>query len=167
MIRISKRSARLLSWRSLRWAIAIPTLPLVWWACTSHPLTQPPPSPVMQTDVYISVAPVRQLDLVFMVDNSPSMAPKQDKMNAQFPKLIKALEDPTDHKLPDLRVAIIDSDLGTGGAYTDGPCGPNTENGGSLYGDQGHFRMVGGKLCAMNNDNERWIEYAKGVPVNY
>ena len=94
MIRNSMRSTRLLSWRCLRWAIAIPTMPLVWWACTSHPLTQPNPSPEQQTDIYISVAPNRLLDLVFMVDNSPSMAPKVAKMNAQFPKLIAALKDP-------------------------------------------------------------------------
>ena len=65
MIRNSMRSTRLLSWRTLRWAIAIPTLPLVWWACTSHPLTQPNPSPEQQTDIYISVSPNRLLDLVF------------------------------------------------------------------------------------------------------
>jgi len=80
MIRNSMRSTRLLSWRYLRWAIAIPSLPLVWWACTSHPLEQPTPEPEMQTDVYISVAPNRLLDLVFMVDNSPSMEPKVTKL---------------------------------------------------------------------------------------
>ena len=127
MIGNSKRSIRLLSWRTLRWAIALPTLPLVWWACTSHPLTQPVPAPEQQTDIYISVSPTRLLDLVFMIDNSPSMAPKQAKLNAQFPKLIAALQDPNNNNaLPDLRVAIIDSDLGTNGAYSSGSCGPRT-----------------------------------------
>jgi hypothetical protein len=69
--------------------------------------------------------------------------------------------------LPDLRVAIIDSDLGTGGQYDSGPCGPNTENGQSQYGDQGHFRMINGTSCGMNDDKQRWIEYTKGAPVNY
>src|ERR1035437_6569289 len=96
MIRNSMRSIRLLNWRSLRWVIAIPSLPLVWWACASHPLTQPVPQPEQQTDIYISVARNRELDLVFMVDNSPSMYPKVSKMNAQFPKLIEALRDTTD-----------------------------------------------------------------------
>jgi hypothetical protein len=118
-------------------------------------------------DMYVSVAPVRQLDLVFMIDNSPSMAPKQAKLNAQFPKLIDALKNPNDGTLPDLRVAIIDSDLGTGGAYDNGPCGPNLNNGWSNYGDQGHFRMINGKACGMSDDSQRWIEYTKGFPVNY
>jgi hypothetical protein len=168
MIRNSKRSIRLLSWRTLRWAIALPTLPLVWWACTSHPLTQPVPSPEQQTDIYITVAPNRLLDLVFMVDNSPSMAPKQDKMNAQFPKLIAALKDPTDGTLPDLRVAIINSDLGTGSQYTSGSCGPKTlPDGPSAYGDQGRFQMIGATGCGVNSASATYLEYKGGQPVNY
>jgi hypothetical protein len=105
---------------------------LVWWACTSHPLAQPTPLPQQQSTAYIPVSPVRQLDMVFMIDNSPSMAPKQAKLQAQFPNLINALQDPTTANLPDLRVAIIDSDLGTDGAWQSGSCGPNAENGNSL-----------------------------------
>jgi hypothetical protein len=63
-----------------------------------------------ETDVYISVPPARQLDMVFMIDDSPSMAPKVNKLAQQFPKLLEALKDPSDGRYPDLRVAIIDSD---------------------------------------------------------
>ena len=164
MIRNSKRSIRLLSWRTLRWAIAVPSLPLVWWACTSHPLTQPTPAPEQQTDIYITVAPNRLLDLVFMVDNSPSMAPKQAKMNAQFPKLIAALKDPNDGTLPDLRVAIIDSDLGTNGAYSSGSCGPKNGTG---LGDLGHFQMINATGCGVNSADALYLEYKGGQPVNY
>ena len=162
MIRISKRSIRLLSWRNLRWAIAIPTLPLVWWACTSHPLMQPNPAPEMQTDLSITVAPIRDLDLVFMVDNSPSMAPKQDKMNKQFPKLIDALKDPADGTLPNLRVAIIDSDLGTAGAFSDPYCGLK-DNGTNGWGDRGHFQMIDATKCGVKNDSDLFLSYEKGV----
>ena len=167
MIRISTRRTRLVSWRYLRWAIAIPTLPLVWWACTSHPLTQPTPAPEMQTNIYISVAPIRDLDLVFMVDNSPSMAPKVSKMNAQLKTLIGAPKDPTDGTLPNLRVALIDSDLGTGGRYPNGPCGP--KNGGA-YGDQGHFQMpnnVGPTPCGVTSPDAQWLVHDNGQPGNY
>jgi len=178
MIGNSKRSIRLLSWRTLRWAIALPSLPLVWWACTSHPLTQPVPAPEQQTDIYISVSPTRLLDLVFMIDNSPSMAPKQAKLNAQFPKLIAALQDPNNNNaLPDLRVAIIDSDLGTNGAYSSGSCGPRTlpdGNGATMttgYGDLGRFQMInsvsGSTPCGVNSPDAMWLEYTKGKPVNF
>lgn len=167
MIRNSSRRARLFSWRYLRWAIALPTLPMVWWACISHPLTQPVPEPEQQTDIYISVAPIRKLDLVFSIDNSPSMAPKVEKMNKQFEKLIVALKDPNDGTYPDLRVALINSDLGTGGAYSSGACGPNESNGGNAYGDMGKFQMIRGTDCGMTSGDALWIEYTKGSPVNY
>ena len=160
---------RLFQWRHLRSALAVATLPVTWWACTSHPLTQPMPQPVQETDLSIAVSPVRQLDLVFMIDNSPSMAPKQDKLKAQFPKLLTALQDSTNGTLPDLRVAIIDSDLGTGGAYSDGYCGPKTLSDGTVsnYGDLGRFQMIGAKACGVTDPSALWLEYSSGHAVNY
>jgi hypothetical protein len=117
-----------------------------------------------QTDIKIAIAPTRKVDIVTMVDNSPSMAPKVSKLNAQFPKLMEALKDPNDGTLPDLRVAIIDSDLGTGGAYPNGSCGP--KNGG-IYGDQGHFQMLQATTCGVTNADALWLEYAKWQPLNY
>ena len=168
MIRNSMRSTRLVSWRYLRWAIAIPTLPLVWWACTSHPLTQPTPEPEMQTDVYISVAPNRLLDLIFMVDNSPSMAPKVTKMNAQFPKLIAALKDPNDGTLPDLRVAVIDSDLGTGCAYGPGnSCGPKNADRPGCFGDPGQFQMRTTPTACTFTASATHLEVTNNTAVNF
>jgi hypothetical protein len=119
-----------------------------------------------QTDLYITVSPIPQLDLVFMIDNSPSMGPKVAKMNAQFPNLLQALKDPTEGYYPDLRVAIIDSDLGTGGQYASGSCGPNESNAQSYYGDAGNFQMRGAASCGVTGD-ALWLEYTKGQPVNY
>jgi len=120
------------------------------------------------TAIYtISVAPNRLLDLVFMIDNSPSMAPKVDKLNAQFPKLIAALKDPNDNSLPDLRIAIIDSDLGTGGMYPNGSCGPNASNGNSIYGDQGKFRMINAASCGVSNSDVLWLETRGNTAVNF
>ena len=170
MIYSLKRGVCLLSWRHFRWAIAIPTLPFVWWACVSHPLTQPTPSPEMQTNISILVAPVRDLDLVFMIDNSPSMAPKQAKMNDNFPKLIEALEDPLDGSLPNLRVAIIDSDLGTAGRFTDPYCGVrgiDQRYPDSAFGDMGRFQMINAKDCGVTSSDALSLEYANGEPVNF
>ncbi len=115
----------------------------------------------------VELNPLRQLDLVFMIDNSPSMAPKQDKLRANFPRLIAALKNPIDDGLPDLRVAIIDSDLGTGGAYASGSCGPNPYGGGSPYGDLGHFQMIGASSCGVTSPGALWLEYADGHPINF
>ena len=94
------------------------------------------------------------------------MAPKQDKLRAQFPKLIAALNDPSDNTLPDLRVAIIDSDLGAGGAWSSGSCGPKPGTN-SLYGDQGHFQMINAASCGVTDSSALWLEYKNGSPVSY
>jgi hypothetical protein len=119
-----------------------------------------------QTDIYISIAPARQLDLLFMIDNSAGMGPKALKMTSQLPKLLTALKDPTSGTYPDLRVAIIDSDLGTGGQYSSGSCGPNDGNGKSPYGDAGNFQMRGAAACGVK-DGSLWLEYTNGKAVNY
>jgi hypothetical protein len=142
--------------RFARWTMVFVGLPFALWACVSHPLAQPIPEPRQVTDIYITVAPVRHLDLLFMVDNSGSMKPKQDKMKAQFPKLIDALRDPLDQTLPDLRIAIVDSDLGAG----------NSTLCKGAYGDMGQFQMRGAADCGANAD-ARWLEYTKNNAINF
>jgi hypothetical protein len=117
----------------------------------------------------ITVVPNRVLDLVFAIDNSPSMAPKQAKLKDQFPKLIDALKDPTDGTLPDLRLAVIDSDLGSGGAYPNGSCGPKygVDGGAAAWGDQGKFMMVDATGCGVTDANALWLEHKGGQPQNY
>jgi hypothetical protein len=135
-------------------------------SCRSAAGSAPTSGVAQQIDSYISVSPVGKLDLVFMIDNSASMGPKAGKLNQQLPKMIKTLMDPGDGKYPDLRVAIIDSDLGTAGAYPSGPCGPNDSNGGSGFGDLGNFQMHGAAGCGVNPD-ALWIEYTRTKPVNF
>jgi hypothetical protein len=128
-----------------------------------------PADGLLPSPFQLAVAPNRMLDMVFMIDNSPSMALKQAKLKAQFPKLIDALKDPSDGSLPDLRIAIIDSDLGSGGGYSSGSCGPKTllDGSTSVYGDLGKFQMVGAQSCGVTDTNAKWLEYSKGVAVNY
>jgi hypothetical protein len=116
-----------------------------------------------ETDMSISLPSRRQLDLVFMIDDSPSMAPKVRKLAQQFPKLVQSLKDPSDGLYPDLRVAIIDSDLGTGGAYASGACGLGTGPG---FGDLGDFQMRGAAGCGVSAD-ALWLDYAYGRAVNF
>lgn len=146
------------TWRIGRWAGLPIAIPVALWACTSHPLSQPDPQPEQQTNATIVVAPLRQLDLLFMIDNSPSMGPKQDKMKKQFPQLIDALRDPVDNKLPDLRIAIVDSDLGSGAAAQ---C-----PGASHHGDLGKFQVRNPADCNVN-PNALWLVYTDNQPVNF
>lgn len=118
----------------------------------------------------VTVVPNRALDLVFVIDNSPSMAEKQAKLKAQFPKLVQALVDPMTGTLPDLRLAILDQDLGTGGAYPSGSCGPKlAPDAGSsdYYGDLGRFQMIGAAGCGVTLPGARWLEHRQGRALNY
>jgi hypothetical protein len=117
----------------------------------------------------ISVALPRQLDLVVMIDNSPSMGPKVAKLSAAFPRLTSALANPNDGTLPDLRVALIDSDLGTGNAYASGSCGPKTLADGTVssFGDMGRFRMLSAPSACPFNTGAEFLEYKSGRPVDY
>jgi hypothetical protein len=153
-----KRNVPPSTWSVARWVVLGAALPPVLWACVSHPLAQPYPQPVQETDAQVTIVPMRRLDLLFLVDNSPSMKPKQDKMREQFPKLIEALRDPVERTLPDLRIAILDSDLGDG---LSGHC-PNS----SGYGDRGVFQMRDAAGCGAN-PGARWLEYTKNQPVNF
>ena len=127
------------------------------------------PDGALPSPFQLAVAPNRMLDLIFMIDNSPSMALKQEKLKAQFPKLIDGLKDPSDGTLPDLRVALIDSDLGSGAAYTSGACGPKTlpDSTSSNYGDLGRFQMIGAQACGVTDTTAQWLEHSKGQAVNY
>jgi hypothetical protein len=119
-----------------------------------------------ETDLYVSVPPTRQLDLVFMIDDSPSMAPKLSKLTQQLPGMMQELRDPADGRYPDLRVAIIDSDLGTGGAYASGACGPSAGSGTTtVFGDLGNFQMRGAAGCGASAD-ALWLDYA-WKPLNF
>jgi hypothetical protein len=145
------------------------TVPVIVDAAADAMVLAGPADGSLPSPFQLAVAPNRMLDLVFMIDNSPSMAAKQAKLKAQFPKLIDALKDPSDGTLPDLRIAIIDSDLGSGGAYLSGSCGPKTQLDGSAspYGDLGKFQMVGAQSCGVTDTNAEWLEYGKGAAVNY
>jgi len=99
----------------------------------------------------IPIPPVRKIDLVFVIDNSPSMAAKQEKLAAQLPELISALTDPDTGQLPDLRVAIVDSDMGG--------CGPGA-------GDGGKFQMINAAGCGVTDASKPWLfENTNAYPI--
>ncbi len=110
------------------------------------------------------LTPTRKLDLAFIIDDSPSMVPKRDKLAVQLPKLLAAFRDPNDGTLPSLRVAILDGDLGSGGAITEGACGPKN---GSILGDEGAAQIIGGPDCGMTDPGAHWIQSLTLSPANF
>lgn len=116
----------------------------------------------------VPIDDVRNVDLLFVVDNSGSMRPTQAKLRSEFPSMIRALlTGNTDTSTPEpewpsvgsLRVAVVTSDLGVAGVGTTlanptkiSSCGANPALPGgidvarALYGDDGGFRLRGSTI---------------------
>ena len=92
----------------------------------------------------VKVSNVDKVDLLFMVDNSNSMAEEQTSLAEQFPRLVSALAsgdingDGTQDFPPvrSLRVGVVSSDMGTGGFMVPTCLEPN-------FGDDGVLRTQG------------------------
>src|SRR3954468_7476631 len=125
-------------WSRLRWALIGAGLPLIW-ACNANSLVAPTPDPSRVGSHTFTASLVNKLDVLFMVDNSSSMAPLQNKLVAQFGSFMDPLKavptpDGSGTALPDIHVAVISSDTGPG--TLQGPkFGPNWR------GDQGQFQF--------------------------
>jgi hypothetical protein len=64
----------------------------------------------MPTSVSVSLGPKNKVDILFMVDNSPSMSPKQVALKAAFPSLVSVIKNvPADY-----HIGVVTSDLGAG-----------------------------------------------------
>jgi hypothetical protein len=107
---------------------------LALWACNAHPFAPVPPRPEAQASITYEANPARQIDLLFLIDNSQSMAEEQINLSRNFPVFMRELER-IEGGLPDLHVAVISSDFGAGRLVAD-TCRP--------LGDLGRFQVKAG-----------------------
>jgi hypothetical protein len=93
----------------------------------------------------IPVTVNRDLDLLFLVDDSPSMGDKQTNLAANFPKFIDVLNT-IPGGLPNVHIAVVTSDLGSKGAADPAP-GPGIgtlgSGGCSGTGKAGNMQLFG------------------------
>ena len=75
----------------------------------------------------IPTTPSRDLDILFVIDDSPGLLDRQASLGNAFPALIDELT-AIDGKLPNLHIGIVTSDLGSKG-YEDGAPGPSIGSG--------------------------------------
>ena len=77
---------------------------------------QPPPVPVSRTEVLqLKATPNPDLDLLFVIDDSPSMADKQAALGAAFPRFADELGN-LRGGTPNIHLGVISSDMGTKGS---------------------------------------------------
>ncbi|MBA3539243.1 MAG: VWA domain-containing protein [Deltaproteobacteria bacterium] len=68
----------------------------------------------LQEVASLKAIPNRDLDILFVIDDSPSMTDKQASLAANFPRMMDALAQ-LDGGLPNLHIGVVTSDMGTNG----------------------------------------------------
>lgn len=143
-------------WRLAKLTTALAAIPLLLWACNSHPLEKPTPKPEQQTTDRFFVNPIRDVDMLFVIDTSGSTNNKQQNFAQNFPAFMNALQ-MIPGGLPNIRIAVINSDIGAGGATTTNMC--------AGIGTGGKFSVVdsAGANCGIAN-GDQWITPTNLVP---
>jgi hypothetical protein len=155
------KSRHWLNWRAARWVALAATVPALW-ACNARRLEKPTPAPeqIFQDSFQQSIN--RDIDIVFMVDNSKSMMPLQTKLTTNFPTFMNVLKG-LPGGLPSVHIGVVSSDIGAG-QYDIGDI-PQCRHGG----DQGIFQNTPrGTTCGagMLNMGEHFISNVNGM-ANY
>ena len=126
------QSTHRLNWRAARWVVLAAAIPALW-ACNARRLAKPEPAPSSNTNDLFQQAINRNLDIVFMVDNSSSMTPIQGKLTAQFPVFMNVLKN-LPGGLPNVHIGVVSSSMGAGRNPSIDQCMPG--------GDQGVFQVT-------------------------
>ena len=124
--------------RALRWATLATILPALW-ACNSRSLEAPTLKPDQTHAVTFKENVNRNIDILFMIDNSISMRPSQNKLLKNFPVFMDVLTG-LPGGLPSVHIAVVSSDMGAGaGAGITAQCQGN--------GDAGSFQARARGTC--------------------
>jgi hypothetical protein len=146
-------------WRVARWTVLAGALAAAW-ACQDNRVVKPISMPSSGNyDLYEGVVNPN-LDILFMIDDSSSMTPLQNKLTANFPEFMKVLES-LPRGLPNVHVGVVSSSMGAGRNPSIEHC--------PLGGDGGVFRSAPvGATCANGrlNPGQHFISNIHGA-ANY
>jgi hypothetical protein len=139
-------------------------------ACLAPPVESPDTRVTQQTAVNVDQSTQREVDLLFMIDDSSSMLAMQTELKAKIDQLLAVFDqlarptDGKDAKFVDLHIGVVTSDFGAGtGDHPTaaqptgcGGCGPS----GSGPGGPG----TGGHLIALGKEHDPGCAAPVGVP---
>ena len=117
--------------RLFRWVGLAAVVPVLW-ACNARNLERPALKPDSTFIKTFQQTINRNVDMLFLVDDSSSMRLSQDNLRRNFPRFMQRLMDPPG--LPNIHIAVVSSDMGAG----DGSIGECDATGGQ----QGIFRYT-------------------------
>src|SRR5262245_36798130 len=96
--------------RLLRWAGLAAAFPLLW-ACAARTLEEPQLTPETTYKKDFQQTVNRDIDLLFLVDDSNSMRLSQNNLNDNFPAFMTTLRN-IPGGLPNVHIAVVSSDMG-------------------------------------------------------
>jgi hypothetical protein len=134
--RSRRRFGRALGWLSL--AALAPAL----FACNARTLERPDLGPSVIDKDTVSLVVNRNVDLLFLIDDSSSMKLSQDNLRRNFPAFMKNLEN-LPGGLPNVHIAIASSDMGAGDGRIGGCDGLGGKNGIFQYAPRGDCTSTG------------------------
>jgi hypothetical protein len=133
-----------LSCRWSRWAGLAAVVPALV-SCTSNPLQPPIDTPDGGPRCLAQQTVGRSVDLLFLIDDSTSMAPLQQNLARNFPRFMQALE-AAPGGLPDVHIAVASTDMGVQGEGT-----PSAIGGCDGEGKAGAFQYSARGPCTATN----------------
>ena len=146
--------------RSRQWSwlpMVAPLLAIPLVACVVRPVEKPNPQGTGEACKTQPLFLDKDVDLLFVIDNSGSMEQEQKNLNKNFPALIDALKtNKLGGKLPNVRIGVVSTDLGAGNLYVDNACVTD--------GDKGQL-FNKSQVAGCTPPKDKWIEYkdTKGV----
>src|SRR5262245_22561480 len=129
--------------RVLRWAGLAAVAPVLW-ACNARSLEAPVLKPEATFGKTFQQSIIRNVAMLFLVDDSSSMRLSQANMERNFPVFMTTLRN-SPQGLPNIHVAVISSDMGAG----DGSVASCDSSGGR----QGIFQYTARGTCTATGLN--------------
>src|SRR3954468_23753784 len=141
--------------RVLRW-VGLAAVAPVLWACNARSLEAPVLKPEATYGKTFQQSVNRNVDMLFLVDDSSSMRLSQANLERNFPTFMTTLKN-APQGLPNVHVAVISSDMGAG----DGSVASCDANGGK----NGIFQYTARGTCTATNlmPNNTYISDSGGV----
>src|SRR5580704_6188030 len=99
-------------WRVARWA-ALGVGVAALWACNTNRPVKPVPELSSSTSDLFRLEINRALEIVFMIDDSSSMKPLQNRLAANFPVFMNVLKN-LPSGLPNVHIGVVSSSMGAG-----------------------------------------------------
>ena len=148
---------------AIRSIVLIATLLLLLTACGSRSPAEPgggdgggPTCAGAKTiDLLHSLANEKDVDLLFVIDNSAGTAELQSRVAKSLPKLIEAMKSPAlNNKIPNLHIGVVSTDLGAGNYALPG-CEVSGGDGGKL--------LYKPQIAGCIPPSKPYVEYIEGV----